>query len=174
MQDHFVKNGIYMGIASILVSSVLYWVNPQGLITTSAWIGFVFTIYFMVKAIKDTKKDNNGYLPLISAFKTAWLCYILGTVISTVFMYILINYIDPSLLEIVRKTQIEALTLVGPSLNMTPAQVEEKIALIKETNPFGLMEVARSLPVSFLLPGAVFSIIIAAILRKNLPEGHTT
>lgn len=159
-----------MGVASILFSMVLYLSNPAFLLTWGSWAGLIITIYFMIKSVNDTKKDNKGFLSLGDSFKAGWLAYVLGSFISSVFMYILVNFVDPSLIEIIRSTQIEALQKVGETFNLSTEQLQEQISVIEETNPFGLAQIALSVPISFLFPGAVIAIIIAAILRKNDPD----
>ena len=170
MQNHFVRYGVIMGIVSIMFSIVIYFASPQFLLTWGSWAGLVITIYFMIKSINDTKRDNAGFLTLAESFKAGWLTYVLGSVISSVFMYMMVNFIDPALIDIIRDTQIEALEKVGQAFNLSESQLEEQISVIKDTNPYGLAQIALAIPVSFLFPGAVISIIMAAILKKNNPK----
>ena len=170
MQNHFVKYGLMMGVAAIIFSLMLYLANPSFLVTWGSWAGLVITIYFMIKSVNDTKRDNKGFLSLGEAFKAGWLAYVLGSFISSVFMYILVNFFDPTLIDVIRQTQIEAMQKVGETLNFPPEQLKEQISMIEDTNPFGLAQIALSIPISFLFPGAVIAIIIAAIVRKNDPS----
>ncbi len=170
MQNHFVKYGLVMGVASIIFSMILYLSNPAFLMTWGSWAGMIITVYFMVKSVSDTKNDSGGFLTLSDSFKAAWLTFVLGSFISSVFLFVLVNFVDPSLIEVIRNTQIEALQKIGELVSISPDKLEEQISVIKDTNPFGLAQIALSIPISFLFPGAVIAIIIAAILRKNDPN----
>ncbi|MBK7633094.1 MAG: hypothetical protein IPJ13_01570 [Saprospiraceae bacterium] len=67
-------------------------------------------------------------------------------------MFILTNYIDPGLVEVVKQTQIEAIEEVAVFFNIPESQMEEQISMIEDTNPFGFATVALSLPLSFYFP----------------------
>jgi Protein of unknown function (DUF4199) len=167
MQNHFVKYGFVMGLASIIFSLILYFADPTLLVTWGSWVGIFIALYCMVKSVNDTKTENGGFLSLSDAFKAGWLVYVLGSFISSMFMFVLINYIDPTLIETIRALHVEAFQKVGQTLNMSPEQIETQISVIKETNPYGLAQLAISIPTAFLFPGAILAIIIATILKKN-------
>ncbi|MBK9735118.1 MAG: DUF4199 domain-containing protein [Saprospiraceae bacterium] len=172
MENHSIKNGLLSGSASIVFSLMLYLVNPEFMITWGSYLGIFIVIYFMRKAIIDTKKDENGHITLGQAFKVSWLTYILGTVISTFFLYIMINYIDQSLVDILKNVQIDTFEKTGNFLKMTEDMIQEQVSIMEDTNPFGPSAIALSLPLSFLFPGAIISIIMAAIMKKNHPQNE--
>lgn len=64
-------------------------------------------------------------------------------------MFILVNYIDPSLIESIRDAQIDALKQTSQLFNYSENQLEELISAIKDTNPSGLAQIAVTIPVSF-------------------------
>lgn len=170
MQQHFVRSGALLGAATIVFNLIIYLISPKFLVSWGSWAGLVITIYFMSKAVKDTRNDLRGFISLSDAFKASWLTYVLGAFLTTVFMFILTNNIDPGLVDVVKQTQIEAIEEVAVFFNIPESQMEEQISMIEDTNPFGLATVALSLPLSFLFPGAVFAIIMAAIMKKNDPK----
>lgn len=170
MQNHFVRFGLMIGVASILLNILLYVYDPILLLGAGSWIGLIICIYFMVKSVSVTRSENGGFLSLSESFKSSWLAYVLGSFISSIFMFILVNYIDPSLIESIRDAQIDALKQTSQLFNYSENQLEELISAIKDTNPFGLAQIAVTIPVSFLFPGAILAIIIAAIMKRNRPD----
>ena len=158
-----------MGAATIVFNIIIYLISPLFLVSWGSWAGLVITIYFMSKSVRDSRTDQHGMISLADAFKAGWLAYVLGAFITTIFMFILTNYVDPGLVDVVKQTQIEAIEEVGNFFNVPESQMEEQISMIEDTNPFGLATVALSLPLSFLFPGAIFAIIMAAIMKKNIP-----
>ncbi len=159
-----------MGVASILLNILLYFYDPVLLLGAGSWIGLIICIYFMVKSVSVTRSENGGFLSLSESFKSSWLAYVLGSFISSIFMFILVNYIDPSLIDTIRETQIDVLKQTGTLFKLSDEQIQEQIATIEDTNPFGLAQIAVTIPVSFLFPGAFLAIIIAAIMKKNRPD----
>ena len=130
-------------------------------------LGTAVVIYFMYKAVSATKIENGGLISLGEAFKSGWMVYIIGTVISTIFSFILMNYIDPSLLDLMRETQLEAIEKMSSLFNLPEEAREAQVTAIEEANPFGLGTLAMAIPISFLFPGAVIAIIMAAIMKKK-------
>lgn len=170
MQNHFVRFGLMIGVASILLNILLYVYDPILLLGAGSWIGLIICIYFMVKSVSVTRSENGGFLSLSESFKSSWLAYVLGSFISSIFMFILVNYIDPSLIESIRDAQIDALKQTSQLFNYSENQLEELISAIKDTNPSGLAQIAVTIPVSFLFPGAILAIVIAAIMKRNRPD----
>lgn len=170
MQNHFVKYGYMMGIASIVITMILYFIDSKLMLTAGSWISVIAMVYFMVKAVSATRSDQGGIITLSEAFKASWLAFVLGSFISYVFMYILVNFIDTSLIDIIRETQIEAVKQAAQLFKLPEDLTEEQISTIEDTNPYGLAQLAINIPVSFLFPGAIIAIIIAAIMKKNRSE----
>ncbi len=167
MENHFVKNGLIMGVASIVLSLALYLINPKFMLGMGAWLGYAVVIYFMYKTIAEVRADNNEIISLGSGFKASWLSYIIGTIISTIFSFILMNYIDTGLLDLMRETQIEAIEKMADMFNLPEDVREEQIAAIESANPFGLGTLAMMIPMSFIFPGALIAVIMAAIMKKE-------
>lgn len=159
-----------MGLASVIFTLVLYFIDPKFMLSWGSYAGFLITLYFMIKALSNTRKDSQGMLTLGEGFRAGWLTYVLGSVISSVFMYIMVNHVDPSLIDTLKTIQIEAIEKVGTLFKLPEDQLQEQISVIEDTNPFGLAQVALALPFSFLFPGALIAIIIAAIMKKNAPK----
>ncbi|MBC7885955.1 MAG: DUF4199 domain-containing protein [Saprospiraceae bacterium] len=170
LENHPVRNGLILGVASIVFTLGLYLINPKFMLSWGSWAGIIIMVYFMRKSVLDQKKDNKGFISLGEGFKMGWLTYILGTVISTLFSFVLINYIDPSLIEILKDIQIEAIEQISKSFNMPEDTMQAQIEAIEDTNPFSVASLGIALPISFLFPGAVIAIIIASVLKKNVPD----
>lgn len=169
MENHSVKNGLWCGLGQILLSLVLYFVNAEFMLSWGSLLGYVFIIYFMQKAVADTRMDHKGFITFGEAFKAGWLTYILGSVLITIFTFVLMNYIDPGLLEKLKVTQVEALEKMGELLHIPEADLEEQISAIEDTNPFGITTIAYALPFSFIFPGAMIALIMALIMKKQDP-----
>ena len=166
MENHSIRNGILFGMAAVSLNLIFYFTSPKFMMGFGSWLIYLMGLYFMVMAVQSFKTQNEGYISLAEAFKAAWLTFVIGITMSGIFSFVLYNYIDIDLLDMLRESQIEALQKMAAMLNMDAAAVESAKIKIEDQNPFSLKSFALAMPVSYLFPGAIFAIIIAAVLKK--------
>ena len=126
-------------------------------------------LYFMVMAVQNARNENEGFIGLGDAFKQGWLVFVIGISIHTAFTFVFYNYVDVSLLDVLKEAQVEALDKMAKTFNMSEADLEKAKSGIENENPFNLKSILIALPVSFLFPGALMAIVIAAIMKKDNP-----
>jgi len=159
-----IRYGLLLGLISILLTLVLYFINPEFLfnIVRSGPL-FILTIAFMVLAVLAARKANSGLISFGNAFVVAWLVGIIYTLLSGLFDFVLQTYIDPNLLEVQRQLTVDAMESMSSILNeeqMEDAIDQAAIAIGKpSTVLIGL--------VSSALLSAIPALIIAAILKRN-------
>lgn len=162
-----VKYGLIAGGISIVFSVILYLLNDAVYLRFNIIPQYVIEIYFMSYVVSIIKEQNNGFISFNEAFKSSWLTYILAASIISVFTYILMNFIDPGLIEKLKEMQVEAFELTSKWLKLTEEDQEKQLEVLKTTNPYDLKSIA-ALPVSFLFPGAIIAVVIALIKRKDI------
>jgi len=172
MQNPAIRNGFYMGLGCVALSLIFYFISPAVMISWGSWISYLVVVYFMYRTISEIREENGGFISLGDGFKNSWISFIIGMTLSSLFSFVLINYIDPSLLDIIREEQIKALEKMGDLFNMPEEDLQKQIAVIEETNPFNPATYILGLLVSFLFPGSLIAVIIAAIMKKNNPEHY--
>ena len=101
-------------------------------------------------------------------FTPAWLTYLLYAIASTLFTYIMLNFIDPGLLDLAREASIEAMEKLSGMMGeeATQAAIEE----LEKSNPYSLPKLGIGLLFSLVFPGAVIALIIGLIVKKEKPE----
>lgn len=161
-----VKYGLIAGGLGILFSLILYYLDNTIYLKFNSFPLYIIQIYFMVYVVSFIKKQNEGFITFNDAFKPAWLTYILSSTIIALFTYVLMNFIDPSLIEQLKELQVEAFEAAAKLLKYTEEQKEELLGQLENANPYDLKSIA-SLPFSFLFPGAIIAAIIALIKRQN-------
>ena len=167
MGNHPVRFGLIAGGLQISMALMLYFTNKDYYLSYGFIIGHVVFIYFMVLAAQSHKKDLNGLISLSDAFKPAWLTYILAASISTIFTFILLNYIDPELASYLKKMQIEAFDKAAVLLKLSESEKVAQKDLLENAEPYGLKTLAFNLPFSFILTGELLALIIAAFIKKD-------
>ncbi len=178
MNNPMIKWGAYLGAAQILFAILSYVVNKDWLMGSAVGllISGVVTIVFLVMAMKEEKSNNEGYLSFGEGLKTGMGAYILGTLISALFMWILFNFIDPSLIEFSKEYTIETVRktteMMGEMFNAPEEAMEEAVAKTEEQltnmgNPMSLSSVLTSWLIGLLIPGLILNLIISAIMKKS-------
>lgn len=161
-----VKYGLIAGGLSIVLSIILYFVDSTVYLKYNTIPMYIIQIYFMVYVVSKIKKQHQGFITFNDAFKPAWLTYILSSTIIALYTYVLMNYLDPSLIDMLKELQLEAFETASKMLKYTDEQKEELLDQLENTNPYDLKSIA-ALPISYLFPGAIIALIIALIKRQD-------
>ncbi len=166
----FVLNyGLLLGIVSVIFGVIMYVTNvylDPGVIYSA--IGFLVLIVIITLGIKAFKTENDGYLSLGEALKVGIGVAVIGGIITAVWSFVLMNYIEPEYMNQIMEVQREKMIEMQP--NMTESQLEAASEMTsKMSSP--LMIMAFSL-IGNLFFGLVISLIAGLIMKnKNPMEG---
>lgn len=166
MGNPAVKNGILMGVASIVVTMLLYFVDKRSMISYGSWIGYVIIAYFMYAAAAGTKSANGGNLTFGEGLVSSMTALAIGMLISSIFAYLLYNVIDPSLLDTMKEIQVEMIDKMAGFMGEDAAE-QAKDAMEDNPPSFGIGTVAIGYVVSLIFPGLVIALIVSAVTKKN-------
>jgi uncharacterized membrane protein len=167
--NHGVKNGLLYGGISVIVSLVFYLFNPELMFTW--WItlilGFGLALFFMIKAAREEKADNDGILTYGEAVKTTFLVVIVATVISTVYNHILMAYIDPSLVDQLAEISIKSAQASAEMFGAPEETLDEIREQFEEQDFTPTIGKTISQLVSSAVIMLIFSLIVSAFVKKN-------
>lgn len=167
---HGIKFGVVYGVLVSVLMLVLYLVNKEYVVSTGLTFGISFVIgtAILVMTGRSAKADNGGFLPFGEAFVTLVICFVVGSLITTIFSYLLFNFIDPSLQDLMKEKAVEmaesAAGMFGGSMNED--QLDEMREQMEETNVTSLSQLMVGWLTNSLM-GAIYCLIIAAIIKKN-------
>lgn len=130
-QTPWVKYGVYYGITSIILQLISYYVFTIGQ-GTQALIGIALMITFFILAGKEQKHNNGDILPYGEALKTTFLTGFTGAVISVLFTIVMINLIDPSLLDKLIAIQLETTESMMKTFGMPEDQMAAALEKAEE------------------------------------------
>ncbi|HMS97283.1 MAG TPA: DUF4199 domain-containing protein [Saprospiraceae bacterium] len=168
MNSIVIKNGLMAAGAAIILGLVVYLIDPKGFLSWGSWLTLIPILYFMVSAVKETRNENGGFISLRQAFTPAWITYLFYAVLSSLFSYILMNFIDPDLIVMAKEVSIEAIEKMSGILGEDGVQAA--IEKIENENPFGIQQTLMGIAITLVFPGALIALIIAAIMKKTNPE----
>jgi hypothetical protein len=162
----WLRYGMFYGLASILLSMIIYYVYSAGL-GMQFWISMAIMILFLVYAGKAQKKANNGVLGYGEALLTTFLTGFVGTTISVLFTIIWINLIDPSLVEKLTEMALDTARSMMEMFNLPEDQMAAAMEKAEEdsVNAFTPLKQIFS-----IFSSSIFTIIIAAIISIFLKK----
>lgn len=163
----FVLNyGVLLGILSIIMGVVMYvtnaYLSPSFIYTV---IGFLILVVVITLAIKAYKAENGGYLGLGEALKVGIGVAVIGGIISAIWSFILMNYIEPDFMSQMMELQREQMVETNP--DMTESQLEAAMEMgAKFSSPWLLLAIAL---IGNLFFGLIISLVVGLIMKKENP-----
>lgn len=161
--------GLLSGGAAILLTLVLYLGGAKMFVNPIAYLGFAIPIVFAVLGGLVQKKANGGYLEFSEALKTVFTIFVIGSFLSTAFMFLLLNVIDVPFRQALSQETAQASEKMMEKFGVPQDQIDKSTAEILNGNSYSLGK--QFLGFAF---GTIFwfiiSLIIAAIIKKKKPE----
>jgi hypothetical protein len=163
----FVLNyGVLLGILSVIMGVVMYvtnaYLDPSFIYSI---IGFLLLIVVISLAIKAFKSENGNYLSLGEALKVGIGVAVIGGIITALWSFVLMNYIEPDYMSQMMDVSRDKMTEMNP--NMTDAQLEAAMEFnAKFSSPWIVM--AFSL-IGNLFFGLIISLIAGLIMKNKNP-----
>lgn len=157
------RYGIILALIAIVYYLILSFAGLQAN-QAMGWIGYIFLVAIVVIAHNDFKKNGDGYMSYGQGLGIGSLIALIAGAINSIFLFIYINFIDDSVLGIMRDAQIEQMERRGMS--------DEQIEQAMETTSFmsSPVMVAVFAFIGYLFIGFILSLIISAITKKTNPN----
>jgi len=167
IRQYILNYGSLYGIISIVFSLMLFFLdmhyqnNPFQLV-----ISLIIWATLIIIAFIAFKKDNEGFINLSECFKLGLGISLLGGLIGFLYFIILINFLDPEVLEKGFKYQSEIMRMNNPELS------QEMInGFIETQRKFSTLDYTFAFIMIFqLFIGSIISLIGGLIVKKSRPE----
>ena len=170
---HFIKLGVLAGMIYLTVLVVLYLVDRKLLLNPGLdlLIANVFYWVVIIKAISDYKRQNNFTLSIGEGLKAGLLAGIFVALAYHLFMFVLFNYVDPSMIEVQVEVMMELVDSVASFVGnegMDDNMQEELERAIDETGatgyPIGAVVTGLASSLFWIL---IISLIVSAIKKTR-------
>lgn len=170
LEKSFVKWGLFAGLASVVLTFLLYIIDIRLLV--SGWISFLIygmIITFMVLSARQERSENEGYLSYGKAVMNSLGVNAISTIISVIFTALLYNFIDPELPESLKTITMENMAATMESFGSSEADIDNALKMAEERQVEydlkGLSLVAMiAIAMNFIL-----GLIVSIFTRKNPP-----
>lgn len=170
MQNNGIKYGLILGGALALTYLVLYMVSPMALLGGAPWLAFIIEIIIVSMAIKAERRARGGIISFKEGLSTGFLTFVVGVLISTIFQYILYNFIAPDFAEQTSEAVMDAMDKFSDYLQEDQLSQLDQLEETLEKNK-GVQYTFASLMKGYLfkliIPGFLIAALSALILKKE-------
>jgi hypothetical protein len=163
------KWGLAMASVSILFYLIAYMFFLEwfaSLAVTS--VLFVVNIVLLVLAIRSVREQMDGYIAFKDAFTTAFIANVIASLIGTVVVIFIFNFLDPNAASAVSEIVLEKSVSMAERFGVADSDLEKMVEGLSTTNQFAVPNQVRGF-FSGLLFSAAISAVLAAFLKKNKP-----
>jgi len=159
-----IKWGLIASVVIVLAGLGLYYTDQQTLFS----LKFNFIQLFIcavtgLLAGLEQKRKAGGYSSFKEALQPVFITFVIGTLVGTLFMYIIANYVDPGLPARMKAGDLKALEQMEAkqkAAGINDSRLNEQLTQLKQQD-YSLTLVASILS---YLTGLFLDFIIAAIL----------
>jgi hypothetical protein len=157
------KWGPILGLISIAIFLITALGEMQGNKIMN-WIGLIPTIAIIYMAHKEYKDNGDGYMSYSQGLGLGTLIALISSLISTVFFYVYVKFVDTTYIEIIKDLQLAEMQQNG----MGDAEIEQAMSMASGFMTPEVMSVfAIVIGVFFAF---LLSLIISAITKNSNPE----
>ena len=158
-----IRYGLITGLVLIIYSAVL---QITGLATNQVlgYVSYLFLIGGIIMAIKGFKNSNDGYMSFAQGLGLGSILSGIAGLLSAIFMYVYIKFIDNSFIEKIQEIQIAAMEEKG----MSDEEIDQAMEIAGKFMTPEIMFIFGILGMLFI--GFILSLIISAIMKNEKPE----
>lgn len=158
------KNGIIIGLIFIVYGMILQFLNlDMKLMGYLSYVNYVILIVFIVLAHKAFKEGGDGFMSIGQGLGIGMLITLVGSVISSIFSFIYLKFIDDSIIQKSLDFQIEELEKKG----MDDASIEQAMAITSKIMTPEIMPIVAIVFMAFF--GFILSLIVSLFTKKSNP-----
>jgi tetrahydromethanopterin S-methyltransferase subunit B len=165
-----VTYGIILGLFSVIFITTIYVIDLK--LFTSWWLGlvsFAISITIGVVLVSKTKKQM-GTMTFKEGFTVYFLAALIGSFISTIFNYVLFNFIDTEAKETIKEITMKYTADMMESFGPPASAVNEAMQKMAETDNYSIGNLLFGLAVVLIFQ-AIFGLILAAIFKSKSSQG---
>ena len=170
MKDHALKSGVILGVVGILISLIVYIIDPLLMIkwwfSLSSLVLFIALVsYFGIQY----REMLGGFVSFKIAYIYSILTFVLAGLIGTAFSILLFQVIDPDLPQLMSEAIIEQTVEMMEGFGDNQEIIDEAIEDADPAASFTVMGQIKSFGM-VLIFYAVMSLITGAIIKRKVPD----
>jgi hypothetical protein len=168
-KNQAVLYGFINGGVSVLFTVLLYLGGADSFVSPVAYLGMVLPIVVCVIGALQIRKQHGGVLEFKDALKATFLILVIGLLVSTIFQFVLFNYIDVSFRQALAQVTAEKVEKMMHKFGMPEEQIDQAVEKTLSTNNYTIGNLMMGFVFSCIGAFIVALIISAIIKRKQSP-----
>jgi hypothetical protein len=159
--------------ASIIWTVILYLGGVSLFMSPLSYVALAIPIVICVLGGLQQRKSQGGFLEFSEALKVTFMILVIGSFISTVFDFILFNYIDVPFRQALTQEAAEKAERMLERLGMPQDQIDKAMDEALNKNSYSIGN--QFLGFAFRCIGLfVVALIVSAIIKKKRPPFENT
>ena len=157
------KQGVILGLVLIIYSVILQTLGVAQ-VKEFGYLSYLIIVLFIVLAHKTFKQEGNGCMSLGQGIGIGTLLSAVGALISSIYSYIYMKFIDPSFMDLIYQMQEDEMMKRGMSedeiekaMELTAGFMTPEIILV-----FGI--------IGLIFFSFILSLLVSLVTKKNNPE----
>jgi hypothetical protein len=168
LEQNGVKYGIIAGLGYIILTLLLYFIDPKMVFGNASMISWVIYIFCMYKSAADDKAADDGYITFRNAFQSSFVVFVIASFLGTTFLFVLMTIIDPTLIDLQIKVALEMIEKVAEFTGMGEAELDEAVKAVEAAAQPSFVQSLQGYLFG-LIGGAIPALIIAVAMKKIKP-----
>jgi len=153
-----------ISIVYALISNILGIAASQTALNSVIGLGIIGIISYL--CIKAHREELGGFISFGRGFLVAFVALMISSVISSIFNFIYINYIDPSAMEVILQSTESMMSGFG----MSEDQIEEAVEQTRKSMESPISILTGLIAMSLF--SAIFAAIFGGIMKNERPAGY--
>ena len=156
------KWGVISALVGIIFFLILDFIGQSN--SNARWLGVVFTIALTYMAHKEFKDEGDGFMSFGQGLGIGTLMALIGSVISSIFVYIYVSFINSNYIEAAKEKAIMDMQEQGQS----EGQIDQAMSFMEWM--FSPMAMAIMGVLGGVFFGFIVSLIVTIFTKKSNPE----
>ena len=159
------KYGLYLGLVFIIISIIIQFMDLDMKTQQNVgYVNYVVALIVIVLAHKAYKEEGDGFMTIGQGLGIGTLVSLISGVLSAIFTYVYIKFVDDSMLTKIKDLQIEEMEKRG----MSDAEIEQAMKVAGFFTSPEMMIVW--IIVGMLFIGFIISLIVSLFTKKVNPN----
>lgn len=159
--------GVLLALLSIVLQVISFVLDAH--IDRPWWLTvlqLVISVSVIVYGIKAYKTENAGFLSIGQALKAGLAISLVAGIVSVLFNFIFMNYIDPDFIQ--KSLDFSREQMLTDYPNMSSEQIENSLEISRKFMSPTIMSAIAILATLFF--GFIISLVAGMIMKKNPPH----
>ncbi len=160
------KYGVIAGIIMIVIIMLIYWGGAAKLAGFLPVLAYIPLIFLMIWGGVTARRKLGGFENFRQAFLTVFIISFTANIMFTSFNYVLFKVVDPSIPQIIKQKEIEALSEFLEQKGTHDEESERQLKELKEQDPAPTIQGLLRNYLLWAVIGAIFSALIGLFVNR--------